>query len=216
MRQGRADGFALAELLVTLVVLGMIGALIVGGVATGRRVWEHGDAVAAAGEQVVAAENLLRARLERAYPATRYDASAPYSDFDGVAKSVAFLAPDGDAHRPSALRRYTLALNVAGDLVLTSVSDVADPDNPRPVDIVLLRRVETIDLAYFGAAPPDNVPRWRLDWRRQSRLPDAVRLRVQFAQGDRRWWPDLIVHPFATVDLLCTLDLASHRCRGRV
>jgi general secretion pathway protein J len=212
----RSDkGFALAELLVTLVVLGMIGALIVTGVGTGRRVWQHLDVASAAAESVDNAQTALRNRLERAFPATRYDASAPYSDFAGATATMSFLAPDSDAHRPGALRRYALTLAVNGDLVLSSTSDLAAGDPPPHDDLILIHGVQGIDLAYFGVAPPDNVPRWRFNWEKRPTPPELVRVRVQFAQGDRRWWPDLIVHPYATVDSVCTLEMSNHRCRGR-
>jgi general secretion pathway protein J len=208
-------GFALTELLVALVLVGLISMLIVTGVSTGRRVWERADAAATAGETVEAAHATLRHRLEHAFPATRFDASAPYSDFLGSAKTMSFLGPDGDARRPGALRRYVVELTLAGELALTSTSDLSDPDAGPHERQVLLRGVGSIDLAYFGASAPDNVPRWRFGWRKQAGLPQLVRVRVQFADGDRRWWPELIVHPAATIDSLCVLDTASHRCRGR-
>ena len=212
----RSDrGFALAELLVTLVVLSMVGALIVTGVGTGRRVWARLDAAAVAGESVENAQAALRQRIERVFPATRYDASAPYSDFLGAPASLSFLAPDNDAHRPAPLRRYVLSLALNGDLVLSSTSDLAADEPPAHDDLVLIRGVQAIDIAYFGAAPPDNVPRWRFNWEKRPSPPDLVRVRVQFAAGDRRWWPDLIVHPYATIDSLCTLEMSSHHCRGR-
>jgi hypothetical protein len=33
--------------------------------------------------------------------------------------------------------------------------------------------------------------------------------------GDPRVWPELIVHPAATVDSLCVIDAATGDCRGR-
>ena len=211
----RDDGFTLAELLVALVVMGMMGVMIVSGVGTGRRVWERMDSGSSWREAVEGAQLALRNRLEGAYPQTRFDSSAPYSDFAGNAKTVTFLAEDAAARRPSALRRYRLMVGVSGDLILSSVSDLAADDNPPRDDTVLLHNVQSIDVAYFGAAPPDNVPRWRLEWEKRPTLPQLVRVRVQFAPGDTRWWPDLIVHPAATVDTRCVLDFASHRCQGR-
>jgi hypothetical protein len=54
-----------------------------------------------------------------------------------------------------------------------------------------------------------------LDWEKQAALPQLVRIRVQFEQGDRRAWPELLIKPMVTIDSLCVLNAANGRCRGR-
>ena len=39
------------------------------------------------------------------------------------------------------------------------------------------------------------MPSWRDEWHEQKFLPDLVRLRVTFADGDEGAWPDLVVAP---------------------
>ncbi len=211
----RSAGFTLVELLVSLAIMAMLSVLIVSGVGGGARVWERMDRTTAAGEAVEGAQAALRTRLERIFPATRYDASTPYVDFDGAADSLAFIAPPADAARPAPLRRYHLALTAAGDLVLSSHSDLAaNPAAPDPEQLVLLHGVQGIELAYFGPTAPDNSPRWRPRWTAQPAPPQLVRLRVAFAADDRRWWPDLVVKPAADIDAGCVMN-SSGRCMGR-
>ena len=206
-------GFALVELLASLVIFGMIALMLVQGVSTGRRVWEGVDTAAAAGEAVQTAQLQLRDSLERAYPATRYDYGSPYVDFQGAAAAIKFLAPPSDLQRPAALRRYNLVVTAGGDLVLESVSDVASDFGAARETRVLLRGVEQLDLAYFGPAAPDFMPRWRARWTFQPALPTLVRVRLSLASGDRRQWPDLLIRPQATVDSDCVLYMG--KCRGR-
>ena len=66
---------------------------------------------------------MLRERIERIFPATLNDTIPPYADFDGTADQISFLGEARDSQRPSALRRYRLALDTDGDLVLTAVSE---------------------------------------------------------------------------------------------
>jgi len=157
----------------------------------------------------------LRERLERIFPATRYDKIPSYADFDGVADRVMFLSTPRDVGAPSALRRYQLSVASNGDLVLASVSDVAaDPTKPDE-NLVLLHNVQGLDIAYFGVAPPDNRPGWRFTWEQRPAPPQLIRIRLQFAPQDPRVWPELLIKPAAMVDSMCVLMVMTKKCRGR-
>lgn len=211
----RDDGYTLVELLASLVIIAMASAMMFSGISTGRRVWERADTANVAGETISGAQMLLRSRIERAYPATRYDKIPTYADFFGAANGVTFLAPPRDIHAPQALMRYTLSLAPNGDLVLTDLSDVAlDPKAPGE-PLVLLHNVQQLDIAYFGVQPPDNAPSWHEQWQARATLPLLMRVRVQFPPDDVRSWPDLLIKPFATVDSMCVLTVMTGKCRGR-
>jgi len=204
MRHDRSTsngGFALAEALVSLVLLGMIAVMIVNGIDTGRRVWQRTQSVSMPGESVEAAHLTLRGVIERAYPAVHYESNPPSVEFDGTPNHLTFKAPARDSRRPSELQRYTLSLTDAGELALSFESDLATDPNAEPSQIILLKDVQNIQIDYFGAAAPDYVPRWQSNWERQPAMPTLVRLRLEFASGDRRWWPTLIVRPLARINL---------------
>ena len=210
-----AAGFALIEALASLVIVGMLGVMLIQGVTTGRRVWERLDTRAGALEAVEGAQTVLRGRLEQAYPATLFGAGEEQVDFQGGPESVTFLAPPAEATRPAPLRRYRLDLTTGGDLVLSSLADVATPGDLGIARQVLLTGVHQIDLAYFGAEAADPTPRWRPGWNAEAAAPELIRVRIAFEPGDPRPWPDLIVHPLATIDAGCGLSAATSHCRGR-
>jgi general secretion pathway protein J len=212
--QDRDAGFSLVESLASLVIVAMIGLMIFTGLGTGRRVWERIDTREAHGEAIDAAQSALRDRIEQIYPATLYDKSPPYVDFSGAGARMAFVANPPEAQRPGALRRYTLGLNIQGQLVLLQTSDVAPPGT-RPAVEVLLEGVRQIDIAYFGAAAPDNSRGWRRTWESEANLPEVIRIRLAFEPGDPRQWPDLLVRPRATIDTECLLNPITHACKGR-
>ncbi len=212
----RARGFTLIELLVSLALLGMIALLLASTVGSGRRVWERLDRRSAEVASVEAAQQLIRDRLEHLVPLTRYDASSPYADLRGTPDLMTFIGPASPDRQPDALADYRLSLSsTRSELVLSSTSDISPIRAPRREDRFLLRNVAGIEFAYFGAAPPDNFPRWQREWVERPAPPLLIRLRLTFARGDRRQWPDLIVRPAATVDTQCVLNNSTGQCKGR-
>jgi Tfp pilus assembly protein PilX len=210
----RSDGFALVEALASLVIVGLIGLMLFEGIGTAARVWERMDARQSGRESVDGAQSTLRDRLEEIYPATLYDKNPPYADFTGQASRIEFISSPSQSGRPAPLRRYGVLLNTAGQLILTSVSDVA-PQTDTVVNQVMLRGVRAIDIAYFGSRQPDFTRQWRPDWDDETLLPEAIRIRLAFEPGDRRTWPDLIIHPQVMIDTSCSADPVSHGCKGR-
>ncbi len=94
------------------------------------------------------------------------------------------------------------------------MSDVAPPRGAIVQNQVLLGGVRQLDIDYYGAAD-GQAPRWRTLWYGQTSPPQVVRIRLAFEPGDARVWPDLMVHPRATIDTSCLLDPQTHRCKGR-
>jgi general secretion pathway protein J len=207
-------GYTIVELLVSLVILGMLGLMMVSGVSAGRRVWERTDALDTAVEEVAGAQMLLRQRIEHVYPVTVFETLPPTSDFDGESSSMTFIAPPRDAQSPSALRRYKIWLSPQGELMLSSVSTVSANPTVADENLVLLVGVQALDLAYFGPDSKGN-PGWSLQWSKQAMVPNLIRVHVAFGRGDSRVWPDLLVKPRVTIDSECVFNPATGHCRGR-
>jgi general secretion pathway protein J len=210
-----SGGFALIEALASLVIVSMISLLVLQGVGLGKRVWEGIDNVATTEEAIEGAQEILRGRIEQMYPATLYGGNEAQVDVNGQPDVVQFLAPPGDAMRPAPLRRYRLELTVGRQLLLSSISDVVSARDTHITRQVLLTGVQQLDIAYYGALQDDASHEWRSSWYQQPAPPELVRIRVQFARGDTRKWPDLIVRPLTTIDSNCVLSSATSRCRGR-
>ncbi len=201
MRQGER-GFTLVEMLVSLALLGLAATMMATGFASATRLTRSNEARTAAGETVEAAQSGLRDRIERLHPATRFDGAALAADFEGGPASMTFVALPAAAERPSPQRRFRLEVDSDGNLVLGDG------------EAKLLSGVEALQIAYFG---PDaaGVPHWTDAWSLRPTAPEAIRIGVTFAPGDRRQWPELVVRPATTVDTTCVLDVATGKCRGR-
>ena len=211
----RDAGFTLVEILVAMTLLALAAGMMFEGLGSGQRLWAGEAARTARGESVEAAQTALRARIEQLRPVTRFAGSAIYADVDGADRRLAFIAPPAAAQRPAAARRYQLALSEQGDLVLGSEPLVDAGVGADYTDEVLLRDVGGLDISYYGPDPKGGAPQWRSDWTHRATPPQLVKIKLTFRSGDRRVWPELIVHPAAVVDTLCSIDDATGSCRGR-
>lgn len=218
MQSDREAGFTLVELLVSLVLLTMTALLLLATMTTGRGLEKRASASAIAGESVAAVHAILRDRIEAMVPESRFGPGEPIVDVRGDSGILSFTAPPAEALRPAPPQRFRLMLTRAGELSLFSIDPLstrADPEAPSVVGwerTPLLGNVTSLGITYFGAAPPDNQRRWRGGWRDRPSLPELVRIRVGFAPGDARIWPDLIVRPATTVHSACQIDRTTGRC----
>lgn len=214
MIRAREAGYTIIELLVSLFILSLMTGLLFSSVGVGQRAWDRAAQREAGADGVAAAERTIRERLEGLVPVTEY-ASRPYADMEGQADKLFFFGPAASAERPNAITVYRLSLSTGSELVLSSVSDLSPTPERARRDEILLRNVAGLELAYFGAAPPDNIRRWRDRWVQQPAPPELIRLRIRLADGDRWTVPEMLVRPAATVDLNCVLNPQTGRCRGR-
>lgn len=213
-RRMQTAGFTLIEMLVSLALLGMASLMLADELALGHRVSARSEARISAGEGIESAQNLIRDRLERLQPLTRFDGTTPFVELEGAPAALKFLAPPPQSQGPSPPRRFKLSRTSSGDLVLASIDGFAPDDDRNYRAVVLLRGIQQLDIAYFGPLPTGRGGFWQTIWSQRSVPPAAVRVRIAFAAGDRRVWPDLIVRPAATIDTQCSLDKLG-RCVGR-
>jgi general secretion pathway protein J len=215
-RQGRDAGFTLVEMLVSLTLLALAALMMLEGLGAGQRLWAGESARIAQGASIEAAQASLRARIEQLRPDTRFDGQASYADIDGDDRQLVFIGPPTAVERPAAVRRYRLALNSQGELVLGHAPAQVDAEAGAVyTDQILLRDVGGLNISYYGPDASGGAAQWGPDWTRRATPPDLVRIKLSLKAGDRRVWPDLVIRPAAMVDTLCTIDAATGSCRGR-
>jgi len=212
---GRAAGFTLLELLVSLTLLSLVGLIMLGGLRLGGRVWERGAVAGDAVESVAAPQNLLRRQLANIYPL--WQVSSPTQGqvaFEGTRNSLTFVAPIPAQLGPAPNQRFRLEITSAGELELGwhGLDDSGGTDSVRST---LLAKVAGLELAYFGPDQSGRNPQWWDSWSGRRQPPELIRIRVRFPLGDRRLWPELVVHPEIMVDVACVYDPIYRGCRGR-
>jgi len=206
-------GFTLLELLVAMVVLSLLSLVMMGSLRFSARVWERTQVASDEADAVSAAQEFLRRQLAAAYPQwQRGGSDAAHILFDGGQQALGFLASPPAQFGPGSDLRLTLQLSQSGALEVVWQADrSADP----PKTTVLLSGISSVDFSYYGLPFGGTIPKWSDSWSNRARLPDLVRIRVAFAPGDRRVWPELVVHPQISVDAGCIYEPLTRTCRGR-
>lgn len=212
-------GFTLVELLVALSVLALAAGMLVTGLGSAWLAVPRA-AEPSREESVISAQRILRARIERLAPVLRMDSTEQIVDVRGDAGQLSFAAPPLDRLGPDALQRFRLMLTSSGDLVLFSASgldnriDLNDPSMVGWRATRLLGGVRDIDLAYYGPDRFGARESWQAFWLDRAQPPPLVRVRLRFAPGDRRTWPDLVVRPHGTLNAVCRINAAGERCEA--
>lgn len=215
----RESGFTLIELLVGLVVLSLAAGLLVSSL---NITWltRPERAAADSDQSVVAAQRILRMRLERLAAVVRLDSAEAVVDAQGDANLLNFAAAPLDRMGPDAIQRFRLMLAPSGELVLFTASSLNDRIDLKDRSLVgwqptrLLSGANRLELAYYGPDRFSTADRWQSTWIDRPQPPALIRIRLSFAKGDPRQWPDLIVRPRSTVNAACRINRASARCEA--
>jgi general secretion pathway protein J len=194
--------------------------MIFGAFRFGVRVWERSAAVTSEVDDVGVSQALLRRLIAEAYPLFIPDPSRPRVDFTGESDRLSMLAPLPDALESGGLARFTLFIrdrDGRGEIGLAWRPELArDGDaSAEPREETLLTGIARLEIAYFGSERPGEAPSWHDRWSERPAMPALVRVRVAFAEDDRRVWPDLVVAPELTADQSCLYDPVTRHCRGR-
>ena len=206
MKQRGQSGFTLLELLVAITLLGIVMVLLFGGLRFGTRAWERGDERSEELARLEVVHGFVRRHLSEAYPLVVPEGRAERRiDFVGRPDTLALAAlmparlGAGGFHR--------LVFSVVGDgvrkrLVVSrhpfrsGMDDSAEPpETGDGTETVLLEGISSAAFSYYGAIGADDEPAWRDAWEDARSPPLLVRLDVTFPEGDRRYWPELVVRP---------------------
>lgn len=184
-------GFTLVEILVALVVLGILMAGLGQGMRLGMAAWTRQAALVDRTADLDAVDRTIRDLLTNATTGAIHGRN----DFSGTVDGVTF-----DGVLPLAVstggRRAKITLKLDGQhrLMLHWESMLIDPNTGQPAsgDAVVVDHLDGIAFAYWlpGGSDAGWKDRWNL-----AAPPALIRLRLIFAKGDQRHWPDMVVAP---------------------
>ncbi len=198
-------GFTLLELLVALTLLGLVFAVLFGELRFATRAWDATDAKLDRNGELLSVHSFLRQRFQQVHvtqPTRDQDDADNTIAFEGNSRSMVFLGTmpanisDGGFYEISLSSQSGEGGN---DLFVSwrpfdadGMASVADgPNNSR----VLLRGLREVRFSYFGRTGEDLAAQWWDIWPSRDAAPSLIRMRVSFADGDPRSWPELVVAP---------------------
>ena len=195
----RPRGFSLLEMLVVLIVLGFLMLGLNQGVRTGLAFWTAQSRHIGGTAELDTTVRVLRMLLTGLpiTPAASVNPGTPplALSFTGTADHLAFVGdlPTG----LGTLRRADIALELRGGrlvMVWSPHRHELASTRPASTETELLHSVARLDLAYWGTTAPDAPASWLAKWDGPA-IPQLIRVRLTFAKGDNRHWPDMIVAP---------------------
>lgn len=213
-RNSSEAGFTLIEMLVGLVLTSLLAVMLLGAVRYGLTIRERAALRATAFDKIVAVQDFLRNSLSLAYPRPIGEANgAGHLEFEGTPTSVRFVAPAMQSGARGGRSTFTIAMTRSSPRAL-----VVDIDDPRTAadgrSEILLGGVANVTFSYLPKVTYGEAP-WADHWDSAEALPSAIKVNVEFPQGDQRVWPELLIVPRIDVDVGCVLDDLTKRCRGR-
>ena len=194
-RHRNQKGFTLLELLVMLVVLGLLMATLTQGVRLEMQSNVIESRMQAGTTDLEATARLLRELVAKASPG---DPAALDAVFLGTPHAASFITILPDGFGAVATHEAEVSIGVgAGHRLEFRWRPyyrrwITTPPPPRAM--ALLDGVERLDLSFWQAGSGSAPGQWVSAWAGRE-LPRLVRLRVVFAAGDQRHWPDIIAAP---------------------
>lgn len=193
-------GFTLIELLVSMTLLALILTMLFGGLRTGTRVWEATAARADEIARLQAVHGFLRRQIAGLYPIVeRQRNRRPLSSFAGAPEHLRFvgLLPAHFGFAGFQVIEVGLTEDESGHHLGVAWHGYGGAgETPSEAQTaVLIEAVESVAFSYFGSLTRRDEPQWHPDWRDAEAAPKLVRLALTFADGDRRYWPLLVVRP---------------------
>lgn len=221
-----ARGFTLIEMTVALALVSLMSIAMLQAYRFSQRALAQVTRVDAAARDIAGAQRLVRRLIEQAYPFDAPPAEGPgrvERGLMGDASTLVLSSPAPAMTGAVGLYRYAFALvksDAAGRFEVSwtldrngAAGNASAPDARREA---LLEGVESISIAYLELVELGNGQielNWRDEWVDKSVMPALVRIRITFAPGDPRRWPELVVAPRISADANCVFDVVSQMCR---
>lgn len=220
MRENRARGFTLLELMIGLALLGLIMSLIFAGLQLGIRSWDAAEAAGERANRIRLVQSLLARELAAVYPYRWKNTAEVNLAFIGAGDSLRFVSSTPPRAGQGGLNMVAL-LFARGDegvrLLMRRQIPGREQRNFERLEnedsVVLLDGLEAAAFEFYGSDTPAGRPSWRGKWEDPQRLPRLVRVSLRSKGAPA--WPDVVVALRVSENAGCGgWDTVNERCYG--
>ena len=178
------------EVLVALVVFGFLMVGLTQGTRFGITAWRFQADGARRASELEAVDRTLRQLIAQAHPGT-IDTPPAFAGQPGGVLLRTVLPQSGGG---LASRAVDAAIGLDGQRRMVLRWTVHGAGGASAREDVLLAGLDRLELAYWRPGKGGEAGGWQRTWSGPV-LPSLVRIRLGFAAGDRRHWPDIVAAP---------------------
>ena len=220
VQRDRVRGFTLLEVLISIVLLGVVLSLLIGGFRFSNRAWDRSEEYATDTANLQAIHRIFRNTLGRAFPVTVDENAESFFAFEGSENSVrfaVFLPPYPDQAGLYKVQfdiiqveeRYQL--NMSREVF--SPASFPNEGTEEAGTTVLLETERPIAFSFHGGPADEQESEWQSDWDTENGYPAMVRLgSVEEAAGIDDW-PDIVTAIDINMDNACISPALGGICR---
>jgi general secretion pathway protein J len=184
--QAQEDGFTLVELLISLALLSLMAIYAIQTFTT-LRTMNRIESDMASQMEVDAVARLLRRELGDARAVFQQQGTANEKlYFIGTENSLAYVTESNGEREVGGLYNVALSLDNSGTLTAKRQLLGLKPYY-HANEVVLLRGVSKLSFSYVGDSAISS------DWQATNQLPKAIGTHIEFQEGDKRRWSDILV-----------------------
>jgi len=219
-RAAEGRGFTLVEMLISLALIGLMVVLLFSGLRLGSRSWDSVERHAGHNSEIRQVMGFVQRSLENMHPLLQDTGEGAKLLFAGEEDALEFVTPFSAYLGLGGL--YLVRLEQReGELVLTywlhhpevlegetdlpewvslrdgrSRIDAGSEDEQELRQVfgqkVLLEGLEKFEVEYFGTPFGAAEAEWQTEWKEETQMPLAVRVRFEL-EDLNEWWPAIYV-----------------------
>ena len=200
-------GFTLIEVMLAMTLLSIIMILLTSALTISAQSWDVGEDKIAQADEIALVYNFFQRQLVSArplwqdVPATDPESSLQDSprtfSFQGSSSSLQFVSAFPASAARAGLQLFTIEKAQSQDrenaIIVTIIPffPAAEGAVWEPEHEILIDRVRSFELAYFGRDDESGTRFWHDDWLDRKTLPSLVSIRI--TRDDEAFWPEMVI-----------------------
>jgi general secretion pathway protein J len=193
-----AKGFTLIEVLIAMTLLSLMVVLLFASLKICAESWEKGESKMADSNQVAVVYHFFQQHLATAQP-LRDDFSVKEQStlaFQGEGQSLQFVGEFPASAGKAGAQLFSLRLQEFDDgkaivVALKPFYPLEEGKEPPKEEVVLIKRVRSLELAYLGDDGMGGESSWQNQWLERETQPQLVKVRIELESAI--FWPEMVI-----------------------